>query len=188
MTKLAVFVSGKGTNLEAILASGLAVALVVADRPCRALELARSASVETCLARRTSFGHDFDRERYSDEILAILERSHIDLVALAGFMTIFSAKVCERYAGRMLNTHPSLLPAFPGASPVEDALKYGVKLSGCTVHEVTSVLDAGPILAQASVPVEDGDTVASLHERIKRAERQLYPKTIRQLIEKESRS
>jgi phosphoribosylglycinamide formyltransferase-1 len=186
MSKLAVLVSGIGTNLEAIITSGLEVSLVLADRPCRGLEVARAAGVPTRLVQRPSFGLDFDRQAYTDEVLQILENSKIEFVAFAGFMTIFSPVICERYAGRILNTHPSLLPSFKGASPVEDALRYGVKLTGITVHIVTSELDAGPILAQAAVPVKDGDTVASLHERIKRTERRLYPETIAKLIAKES--
>jgi phosphoribosylglycinamide formyltransferase-1 len=187
MTKLAVFVSGTGTNLQAILASGLAVSLVVADRPCPGLTIARSAGVPTHLAHRTSFGPDFNRERYTDAVLQVVVSAGIDVIALAGFMTIFSPALCEHYAGRILNTHPSLLPAFKGARPVEDALTYGVKLTGCTVHSVTSDLDGGPILAQAAVPVLAGDTIESLHERIKKVERVIYPETIRQLIEKASR-
>jgi phosphoribosylglycinamide formyltransferase 1 len=184
MTKLAVFVSGTGTNLEAIIARGLEVSLVVADRPCRGLTVARAAAVPTHLVARTSFTADFNRQAYTEEVLQLLGSARIDIIALAGFMTIFSPDLCEQYAGRIVNTHPSLLPAFKGAHPVEDALTYGVKLTGCTVHGVTSDLDGGPILAQAAVPVRANDTIQSLHERIKAAERVLYPETIRQLIAK----
>jgi phosphoribosylglycinamide formyltransferase 1 len=186
MSKLAVLVSGIGTNLEAIIASGLEVSLVVADRSCRGLEVAAAASIPARLVQRASFGPDFNRARYTQEVVDALVAANIDFVAFAGFMTIFSPLMCETFPGRIVNTHPSLLPSFKGASPVEDALRYGVKLTGCTVHIVTSELDAGPILAQAAVPVEDGDTIESLHERIKQAERRLYPETIAKLIAKES--
>jgi phosphoribosylglycinamide formyltransferase 1 len=186
LTKLAVLVSGKGTIMEAMLKSGLNVALVLADRPCRGLEIAKEFGVPTELVRRTSFGPDFDREAYTAQAMNVLQQHGIDLIALSGFMTIFSPSIFDRYEGKILNTHPSLLPAFKGKSPVPDALEYGVKVAGCTVHIVTPELDGGPILAQAAVPVEEGDTVETLHERIKVAERRLYPETIRKLMAKAS--
>lgn len=187
VTKLAVLVSGTGSILEAMLASGLEVSLVLADRPCRALEIAEAAGVPVELVQRTSFGRDFDRPAYTDKVLAALERNAIDLIALSGFMTIFSEAMFRRYEGKILNTHPSLLPAFKGKRPVLDALEYGVRITGCTVHLVTPELDGGPILAQAAVPVQKDDTEATLHERIKQEERRLYPDTIRELIAKASR-
>lgn len=184
MTKLAVFVSGTGSILEAMLASGLNVSLVVADRPCRGLRIAEAAGVPVELVARTDFSPKFDREAYTQQIIQALERHGIGLVAMAGFMTVLAAPVFERYAGKILNTHPSLLPAFKGDNAVRDALVYGVKITGFTIHVATVKLDAGPILAQAAVPVEEGDTVDTLHERIKQAERRLYPETIRKLMAK----
>ena len=102
----------------------------------------------------------------------------IDVVAMAGFMTVLSARLFEVYGDRVLNTHPSLLPAFPGAHAVRDALAYGVKVTGCTVHVATEQVDHGPILAQEAVEVLPGDDEGSLHERIKAVERRLYPATI----------
>jgi phosphoribosylglycinamide formyltransferase-1 len=102
---------------------------------------------------------------------------------MAGFGTVLGATLQEVYAGRVVNTHPSLLPAFPGWHAVEEAIAYGVKVTGCTVHLVTLEVDAGPILAQEAVPVLPGDTAERLHERIKATERRLYPRTIRELIE-----
>lgn len=182
MTKLAVLVSGTGSIFEAILKSGIEVALVVADRPCRGLEIAEIAGVPTKLVQRTSFGQNFDRHAYSKEIVSVLEAHNIELIAMAGFMTILAEPVFERYEGKILNTHPSLLPAFKGENAVRDALADRAKVTGCTIHIATISLDDGPILAQAAVPVEPGDTVSTLQERIKLVERRLYPETIRQLL------
>jgi phosphoribosylglycinamide formyltransferase-1 len=187
MTKLAVFVSGTGSILEAILADGLEVSLVVADRPCRGLDIAAAAGVATELVKRGGFGASFDRLAYTQEIVKVLEAHDISLIAMAGFMTILEAPIFDRYPGRILNTHPSLLPAFRGEHAVRDALTAGVKITGFTIHVATLELDAGPILAQAAVSVEEGDTVATLQERIKVAERKIYPETIRKLMTKASR-
>ena len=166
--------SGTGTILEAILAAGIDVDLVVADRPCRALEIIGDRSV---LLERTDFTKGFDRDGYADDLVRILRDHGIDLVAIAGFGTVVP-KAATDYRDRMLNTHPSLLPAFKGWHPVRDALAYGVKVTGTTVHIVTEEMDAGPILAQEAVPVVPGDTEETLHERIKQVERRLLPATI----------
>ena len=113
---------------------------------------------------------------------ALLDAS-VDLVAMAGFGTVLDAPVHEAFPERILNTHPALLPQFPGWHAVEDALAAGVSETGCTVHVATVVMDSGPILAQERVPVLEGDTVESLHERIKRVERRLYPATVRAVCE-----
>ena len=179
--------SGAGTNLSAILAAGIPVAAVVVDRPCRAVEVASGAGggagVAVEMVVRPSFGPDFDRLAYTHRVLDALAAHDVELVVMAGFMTILDKPVFDAYAGRILNTHPSLLPAFPGPHAVDDALAAGVKLTGCTVHVATLEVDAGPILAQEAVPVLPGDTVASLHERIKTVERRLYPETIRRFSE-----
>ena len=179
--KLAVLVSGSGTILEAIVATGLDVGLVLSDRPCRALVVAEEAGCETILVDRASFGGfgpSFDRESYTDAVTAALSSANIDLVAMAGFGTVLGQSVHEAFAGRILNTHPALLPSFPGWHGVEDALAAGVTVTGCTIHLATVEMDAGPILAQVEVPIEDDDTASSLHERIKAVERVLYPATI----------
>lgn len=186
MTKLAVLVSGTGSILEAMLQSGLNISLVLADRPCRGLEVAEAAGVPAVLLERRSFGKSFDRTAYSREVVAALERYNIDIVAMAGFMTILAEPVFERYDGRILNTHPSLLPAFRGERAVRDTLAYGAKVTGCTIHFATISLDDGPILAQEAVPVLEGDDATTLQERIKTVERRLYPETIRQLMQKAS--
>lgn len=179
---LGVLASGTGTILGAILDAGLPVAVMVADRPCPAVDLAASAGVPAEVVARTSFGSSFDRVAYSREVVGALERHGVEVVAMAGFGTVLAAPIFERYAGRVLNTHPALLPAFKGWHAVRDALAYGVKVTGCTVHVATEAVDDGPILAQEAVRVEDGDTEASLHERIKAVERRLYPATIRTFL------
>jgi phosphoribosylglycinamide formyltransferase-1 len=180
--RLAVLVSGKGSILESILEQKLDISLVLADRECRGLEIARSAGVPTELALRTSFGPDFDRETYTRQVVEVLKGHNIDLAAMAGFMTVLGAPMFEAYEGRLINTHPSLLPAFKGAHAVRDALEAGATETGCTIHVATLKLDAGPILAQEKVAVLPNDTQESLHERIKQTERRLYPKTLSRIL------
>jgi phosphoribosylglycinamide formyltransferase-1 len=115
-------------------------------------------------------------------VVDALAAHDVDVVVMAGFMTILDKPIFDAYDGRVLNTHPSLLPAFRGAHAVEDALATGVKVTGCTVHVATLEVDSGPILAQEAVPVLDGDTAEILHERIKEVEHRLYPETIRRFI------
>ena len=174
---MGVLASGGGTILEAILAAGVPVDLVVTDRRCRALDLAGDRGV---LLERTDFSKSFDRDGYADLLVEILHERGIELVAMAGFGTVVP-KAVPSFRGVMLNTHPSLLPAFKGWHPVRDALAYGVKVTGTTVHIVTEELDEGPILAQEAVAVLPGDTEETLHERIKQVERRLYPQTIKEL-------
>lgn len=181
--KLAVLASGSGTILEAMLAGGLPVGLVGVDRPCRATAIADSAGVEWFCSTR-SFGDDFDREAYTEEFTQRLVSADVDLVVMAGFGTIFGSAIYERFTGRVVNTHPSLLPSFPGWHAVDDAMAHGVKVTGCTVHVAELEVDAGPILAQEAVAVLDDDTVESLHERIKVVERRLYLDTVRAIIER----
>ena len=178
---LAVLVSGSGTILEAIVASGIGVDLVVSDRPCRGLEVAGAAGAEAVLVDRSDhggFSASFDRDGYTDALTEALTSRGVDLVAMAGFGTVLGQAVHDAFPGRVLNTHPALLPAFPGWHGVEDALSAGAEVTGCTVHLATLEMDAGPILAQAEVPVLADDTVGTLHERIKSVERTLYPATI----------
>jgi phosphoribosylglycinamide formyltransferase-1 len=175
--RLGVLASGRGTNLRAMLDAELPVVVVVVDRPCAATEIARATGVPVELVeRRTGVG--FDRLEFTHRIVDALEHHDVDLVAMAGFMTILEKPMFDAYAGRVLNTHPSLLPAFPGAHAVADALAAGVKVTGCTVHVATLQVDEGPIVAQEPVPVEPGDTVETLHERIKAVEHRLYPRAI----------
>ena len=177
----AVLVSGTGTILEAILGAEVPVGVVVADRPCRGLVVAARGGVETVLVDRAEHGGfqpGFDRDGYTDALADALEVRGVDLVCMAGFGTVLAASFFERFEGRVLNTHPSLLPAFRGWHAVRDALAAGVTTTGCTVHVATAELDEGPILSQEPVEVRDDDDEATLHERIKAVERRLYPLTI----------
>ena len=172
--RIGVLASGSGTNLEAIVAAGLPVAVVVVDRPCRATDVAAAHGVPSEVVARIP-----DRVEFTHAIVDALERHGVELVAMAGFMTILEKPIFDVYAGRILNTHPSLLPAFKGAHAVEEALEAGVKVTGCTIHVATLEVDSGPIVAQEAVPVLPVDTAETLHERIKAVEHRLYPETIR---------
>ena len=184
--RIGVLASGGGSNLQAILDAGIPVAVALADRPCAALDIAEAAGIPAVLEARDSFGPDFDRLAYTERVVDALQRHGVELVVMAGFMTVFDKPMFDVYEGRILNTHPALLPAFKGAHAVRDALEHGVKVTGCTVHVATMELDDGPILAQEAVDVLPGDTVASLHERIKVVERRLYPSTINEIVERGS--
>ena len=181
--RVGVLVSGAGTILDAITGAGIDVALVVADRPCRGLERAEAAGIPTELVARDRFDGDFDRDEYSARLAGVLAAHEIDLVVMAGFGTILSQPMHDAFGGRILNTHPALLPSFKGWHAVRDALAYGVKVTGCTVHVAGLDVDTGPILAQEAVPVLPDDTESTLHERIKAVERRLYPDTIRSILE-----
>ncbi|MGH8996575.1 MAG: phosphoribosylglycinamide formyltransferase [Acidimicrobiales bacterium] len=183
--RVAVLVSGSGTILDAMLRRGVPVSLVLSDRPCAALQVAARAGVENALVDRQDFGgfgERFDRAAYTVAVADALGSADVDLVAMAGFGTVLTEVVHDAYPGRILNTHPALLPAFPGWHAVPAALAAGVKVTGCTVHLATLEMDAGPILAQEPVPVLDDDTVETLHERIKEVERRLYPDTVLKML------
>jgi phosphoribosylglycinamide formyltransferase-1 len=180
--RIAVLASGSGTLLEAILDDGIPVALVVVDRPSRALEVASAHGIAPVLVERTDFGDGFDRAAYTAEVADVLVAHEIDLVVMAGFGTIFAESIHDAFPHRILNTHPALLPSFKGWHAVRDALAYGVKVTGCTIHVATLEVDAGPILAQEAVPVLPDDDEGALHERIKAVERRLYPATIRNVL------
>lgn len=186
--RLAVLASGSGTILQALLDADLPIAVVLVDRPCTAIERATGAGIPAELVERTSYGDAFDRTAYTDEVVAALRRHDTDLIAMAGFGTILAQPVHDAFPGAIVNTHPSLLPAFKGWHAVEEALAYGVKVTGCTVHLATLAVDEGPILAQEAVPVLPDDTVETLHERIKDVERRLYPRVLRSLVDGEDLS
>jgi phosphoribosylglycinamide formyltransferase-1 len=180
--RIAVLASGSGTLLEAILADGIPVQLVVVDRASRATEVAEVHGVPSVHVERTSFGADFDRVGYTKQVVQVLQEHGIDLIVMAGFGTVFAEPIHDAFPNRILNTHPALLPAFKGWHAVRAALDLGVKVTGCTIHVATLEVDAGPILAQEAVPVLPDDDEASLHERIKAVERRLYPATIRAVM------
>ncbi|MBI2777857.1 MAG: bifunctional phosphoribosylaminoimidazolecarboxamide formyltransferase/IMP cyclohydrolase [Chloroflexi bacterium] len=176
--RIAVAVSGAGSNLRAMVAAadrgqlGGDIALVLADRPCQALDWAAEQGIETALVPGGA-----------DEVVAeALAAARIDLVVLAGYMRIVGPRTLAAFPGRIVNTHPALLPSFPGAHAVRDALKAGVRVTGCTVHEVNAVLDGGPILAQEAVPILPGDDEPTLHDRIRAVEHRLLPVVVARLV------
>ncbi len=180
--RLVVLVSGAGTNLQALIdasadpAYGATVVAVGADRDgIAALDRAGAAGVPSFTVRVGSFA---SRDAWDDARASACDEHQPDLIVCAGFMKLVGKAFLERFAGRCLNTHPALLPSFPGMHGVRDALAYGVKVTGCTVFLVDEGVDAGPVLAQAAVPVHDDDDEATLHERIKVAERALLVDTV----------
>ena len=185
--RVVVLVSGHGSNLQALLdaaagpASGMAVVLVAADRPdAHGLERARRARVDTAVARPADHP---DRRSFDLALRDLVAAARPDVVCLAGFMRILGSEFVRSFPDRILNTHPSLLPAFPGAHAVRDALAYGTRVTGCTVHLVDEEVDHGPVLFQAPVPVEPGDDEDRLHQRIKAEEHRLLPMAVRLLAE-----
>ena len=180
--RLAVLVSGTGSILEAISHSGIEISLVVADRECEAKQRALDRGLNEELIERLDFGEKFDRVAFTNQLVRKLEIAEIELIAMAGFGTIREKPLYNNYAGKVLNTHPSLLPAFPGWNAVEEAIVAGVEKTGCIIHQATLEVDSGPILSQETVPILEGDDVASLHERIKITERKLYVSVIKRIM------
>jgi len=178
---IVALISGRGSNLQALLEAGLPVSGVIANRAdARGLELAAARGVATQVVEHRAFA---SREAFESALGREIERFTPRLVALAGFMRIFTPGFAARYEGRMLNIHPSLLPAFPGLDTHARALAAGVKLHGCTVHFVSAELDHGPIVIQAAVPVRAGDTAASLAARVLRQEHVVYPRAARWFLD-----
>jgi phosphoribosylglycinamide formyltransferase 1 len=182
MMKVAVFASGSGSNFQAIIdrvqAGELSVKLelLVCDRPgARAIERAEAAGIDCFVFRPKEYA---SREAYEREIVAELDRRGVDLVVMAGFMRLVTDELVRPYYGRMINIHPALLPAFKGAHGIADALKYGVKVAGVTVHYVSLEMDAGPIIAQQAVQVYEDDTEETLAARLHAVEHELLPRAI----------
>jgi len=180
--RIGVLASGAGTILEALLEDGLPVEVVLVDRRCAAERVAERAGVALAVVERTDFAASFDRDAYSEAVVEALAPHAVALVAMAGFGTVLGKPFHAAYPGRVLNTHPALLPAFRGWHAVDEALAAGVDHTGCTVHVACLEVDEGPILAQEVVPVLTGDTSEGLHERIKAVERRLYPAAIRRFV------
>ncbi|MCY3723916.1 phosphoribosylglycinamide formyltransferase [Candidatus Poribacteria bacterium] len=182
--KIAVLVSGSGTNLQTLIeqlhqdeTSGIKIAVVISDRrKAYALTRAKLAGIPTHVVRTQDFANRLD---FDAEISKIIEHYAVELIVLAGFMKLFQPPFVQKYRNRILNVHPTLLPAFPGAHPVADTLAYGVKIAGVTVHFVDEDVDSGPIIAQSAVPVLDTDDEESLHNRIQVEEHKLYPEAIK---------
>ena len=184
---IAVFCSGKGSNLQAIIdakKSGIFqadIALMVCDNPdAYAVKVAEKENIPRLVLSRKDFS---SKEYFEKRIISALEEKSICLICLAGYMRLFSPGFVQKYAGRIINIHPALLPAFKGASAIEDAFDYGIRVSGVTVHFVTEDVDAGPIILQESVKIEDNDTREAFAEKIHRAEHRLYPQAIKLFID-----
>ena len=183
MKKIVVLISGRGSNMEAIVRAGLPaeVAAVISNRADAAgLKFAAQAGIGTQVVDERESA---SREAFERALAEAIDRHSPDLVALAGFMRVLGAECVRRYTGRMVNIHPSLLPAFPGLHTHRRALQEGVKLHGCTVHFVTPQVDHGPIIVQAAVPVRDGDTEALLAARVLKQEHRVYPLALRWFVE-----
>ena len=178
---IVALISGRGSNLQALLEAGLPVSGVIANRAdAKGLELAAAGGVATQVVEHRAFA---SREAFESALGREIERFAPRLVLLAGFMRIFTPGFAARYEGRMLNIHPSLLPAFPGLDTHARALAAGVKLHGCSVHFVSAELDHGPIVIQAAVPVRADDTGASLAARVLRQEHVIYPRAARWFLD-----
>jgi phosphoribosylglycinamide formyltransferase 1 len=161
------------------------IAVVISDKAAaRGLELASERGIETVVIERRGR----TRDEHEREIIAVLREHEVDLVCLAGYMRLLSPCFIEAFRGRILNIHPSLLPAFPGLDAQRQALDHGAKVSGCTVHFVDETLDGGPIILQRTVPVMEGDTVETLSARILEQEHQLYPEAVATVLSAKSAS
>lgn len=185
-TNIAVFASGRGSNFNAILSAikkgkiKANLALLISDNPqARVLEKARRAKIKTLLVKRGDFSSKNDFERV---IIEHLKAAKIGLVVLAGYMCILGPEILRAYKNRIINIHPALLPAFKGAHGIRDAFRYGVKISGVTVHFVNEEMDAGPIIAQEALKINEGDSLGSVAARIHKIEHKLYPKAIQRLL------
>jgi phosphoribosylglycinamide formyltransferase-1 len=185
--RIGVLLSGRGSNFEALAASAGAgripdaeIAIAVSNREdAPGIEKASALGIEA----RVIASKGLEREAYDRLVVAALREKNVDLVCLAGYMRLLSPYFVAEFRNRILNIHPSLLPAFPGLEPQRQALEHGVKFSGCTVHFVDENLDAGPIILQAVVPVEDKDTPETLAKRILREEHRIYTEAVRMVLE-----
>jgi phosphoribosylglycinamide formyltransferase-1 len=185
--RIAVLLSGRGSNFEALAESVAAgripnteIALVVSNREgAQGIDKARARGIETCVIPSKGL----EREAYDKRVVAALKEKKVDLVCLAGYMRLLSPYFVSAFPGRIVNIHPSLLPAFPGLESQRQALEHGAKFSGCTVHFVDENLDAGPIILQAVVPILDDDTESTLSERVLREEHRIYSEAVRIVLE-----
>jgi len=183
MIKAVVLLSGRGSNFKALLDADLPVTFsaAISNRPDAAgLDHARARGIPAVALDHKKFP---TREAFDEALIAGIEKAGADLVVLAGYMRILTRAFVERYAGRIINIHPSLLPSFPGLHTHESALTEGVKIHGCTVHFVTPALDHGPIIIQAAVPVLPDDTPESLAARVLAQEHRIYPQAVRWFAE-----
>ncbi len=185
--RIGILLSGRGSNFEALAESIAAgripnaeIAIVISNREgAPGIERARQRGLDA----RVIPSKGLQREDYDRQVVAVLEERKVDLVCLAGYMRLLSPVFVGAFRGRILNIHPSLLPSFPGLEAQKQALEHGAKFSGCTVHFVDEHLDAGPIVAQAVVPIEDGDTPETLSARILKEEHRIYTEAVRRILE-----
>jgi phosphoribosylglycinamide formyltransferase 1 len=180
---LVILISGRGSNMEALLDARLParVAAVISNNPqAKGLATAQRRGVPTAVVDHRDYP---DRPAFDAALAAEIDRHRPDLVALAGFMRVLTEPFIERYRGRLMNVHPSLLPALPGLDTHRRALAAGASVHGCTVHFVTPVVDGGPIIVQASVPVRPGDTEEQLAARVLKEEHRIYPEAVRGFLE-----
>src|SRR5271170_4166232 len=184
--RIGVLLSGRGSNFEALaesIASGripnAEIAIVISNREgAPGLDRAKSRGIAT----RAIPSKGLERETYDRQVVAVLREQKVDLVCLAGYMRLLSPFFVAAFPNRILNIHPSLLPSFPGLEAQKQALEYGAKFAGCTVHFVDENLDAGPIILQAAVPIDDHDTEASLSEKILREEHRIYTEAVKLVL------
>lgn len=184
--RIAVLASGRGSNLQALIEAvenryiPAEIGIVVSDKPgAQALQRAVEHGIETAVFNAGDYS---DRKTFDEAVVGFLKEKNIDLICLAGFMRILSSEFVRAFPNRIVNIHPSLLPAFPGLNAQQQALDYGVKYSGCTVHFVDEGMDTGPIIGQRVVPIIENDTVETLSARILEQEHQLYPLAVRQVV------
>jgi phosphoribosylglycinamide formyltransferase-1 len=178
---IVALISGRGSNLQALLEAGLPVSAVISNLAgAKGLEVAAAKGIATRVVEHKRFA---SREAFDAALAAAIDEFRPRLVVLAGFMRVLTPAFVERYRGRLLNIHPSLLPEFPGLHTHERALQAGVKRHGCTVHFVTAELDHGPVVIQAAVPVHEGDTPQTLAARVLRQEHVIYPRAVRWFLD-----
>lgn len=187
MKSLVILISGRGSNMQAIVEAASAekwpvrIAAIISNRPdSTGLEWARSRGIATQVVNHRDFS---SREDFDTALAGVIDSYKPDAVALAGFMRVLTEGFVTRYEGRLVNIHPSLLPAFPGLHTHRQALQHGVKLHGCTVHFVTARVDHGPIIAQSAVPVLESDEEATLAARVLDQEHRIFPQALRWLLE-----
>jgi phosphoribosylglycinamide formyltransferase-1 len=187
MLKLAVLISGRGSNLQALIDAAqqpgfpAQIACVISNKPdVQGLDRARAANIPAQVINHRDYP---TREKFEEALDAKLAEIGVQLICLAGFMRILTPWFAERWQDRLINIHPSLLPAFPGLDTHQKALEYGVKFAGCTVHFVRAEMDHGPIILQAAVPVLQDDTEETLSARVLAAEHQIYPEAVRLIAE-----
>lgn len=185
--KIGILISGRGSNMESIIKAcqnnyiPAVVTIVISDNPnALGIKIAKSYNIQTEIVERKSFQ---SKEEFEKKIISLLNEKKVKLICLAGFMKILSPLFVRTFSGRIMNIHPALLPSFPGLHAQKQALDYGVKISGATVHFVDEGVDTGPIIIQEAVEVLDNDTEESLSQRILQKEHQIYPKAIKLFLE-----